>query len=185
MTDDVLLALGGARSGKSRYAEFQARLTGLEKVYIAAAQAWDAEMAERIARHREDRAQDDWRTVEEPLGVPAAIMRESKPGRVVLVDCLTLWLSNLMGADRNVEASTAALLSALANARGPVILVSNEVGFGIVPDNAAARAFRDHAGRLHQQTAARASRVALLVAGVPVAVKGDPNGWGREFVDAG
>lgn len=183
MTDDILFVLGGARSGKSRYAEFQADLTGLEKIYVATAQAWDDEMAERIARHREDRALDGWRTVEEPLGLPAAVMRESKPGRVVLVDCLTLWLNNLLGAERDVTASSAALLSGLANARGPVILVSNEVGLGIVPDNALARAFRDHAGRLHQLVAARAARAVLLVAGLPVAVKGDPNGWGREFVD--
>ena len=177
MTDQVLLVLGGARSGKSRYAEAQAAATGLEKVYLATAQAWDDEMAARIAKHQADRAADGWVTVEEPIGLPAALMRESRAHRVVLVDCLTLWLNNLLCAERDVVAASAAFLSALANARGPVALVSNEVGLGIVPDNALARAFRDHAGRLHQSVAAVAARVVLTVAGLPMAVKGDPNKW--------
>lgn len=177
MTKRILFALGGARSGKSRFAEAQAAATGLEKVYLATGQAWDDEMTARIARHQADRAADGWRTVEEPLGLPAAVMRESKPDRVVLVDCLTLWLSNLLGAERDVAASAAALASGLANARGPVILVSNEVGLGIVPDNPLARSFRDHAGRLHQRMAEAASCVVFIAAGLPMTLKGDPADW--------
>ncbi|MBV5336105.1 bifunctional adenosylcobinamide kinase/adenosylcobinamide-phosphate guanylyltransferase, partial [bacterium] len=144
----VLFVLGGARSGKSRFAEGRATAVGLPRVYLATAQAWDGEMAERIARHRDDRG-PDWRTVEEPLDLPGALLREGGAGRVVLVDCLTLWLSNLMAAERDVGTATAAFVDVLQAAAGPVVVVSNEVGLGIVPDNPLARASRDHAGRLH------------------------------------
>lgn len=181
MTTRISFILGGARSGKSRFAEAQAdalaETRGLEKVYLATAEAHDDEMAARIAKHQADRALDGWRTVEEPLGLPAALMRECRPDRVVLVDCLTLWLSNLLCAERDANAAGAALLSGLANARGPVILVSNEVGLGIVPDNPLARAFRDHAGRLHQSVAAAASCVVFIAAGLPLTLKGDPADW--------
>lgn len=181
MTTRISFILGGARSGKSRFAEAQAdalaETHGLDKVYLATAEAHDEEMATRIAKHQADRALDGWRTVEEPLGLPAALMRECRPERVVLVDCLTLWLSNLLCAERDATAAGAALLSGLANARGPVILVSNEVGLGIVPDNPLARAFRDHAGRLHQSVAAAASCVVFVAAGLPLTLKGDPADW--------
>lgn len=167
-----LLVLGGARSGKSRFAEAQAAATGLTRLYLATAEAWDDEMAARIARHQAERAADGWTTVEEPLGLPAALLRNSRPDRVVLVDCLTLWVSNLMGAERDIDAAGAALITALTHAAGPVVLVANEVGLGIVPDNAMARAFRDHAGRLNQQVAAVVDRVVFMAAGLPLALKG-------------
>lgn len=168
----LTLILGGARSGKSRRAEALARESGLEVVYLATAEAMDAEMEERIARHREDRAADGWVTVEEPLDLAAALAREARPGRVVLAECLTTWLTNLMVHDRDLEAATAELLAWCAAPTGPAVLVSNEVGFGIVPEHKMARDFRDHAGRLHQRVAERAERVELVVAGIPVTVKG-------------
>lgn len=167
----LTLILGGARSGKSRRAEALARETGLEVVYLATAEAMDAEMEERIARHRTDRAADGWLTVEEPLDLAAILAREARSGRIVLVECLTTWLTNLMVHGRDIEAATAALLAWADAPTGPALLVSNEVGFGIVPEHAMAREFRDHAGRLHQAVAARADRVELVVAGIPMAVK--------------
>lgn len=164
--------LGGARSGKSRHAE--ALITRLPPpwVYVATAQAFDDEMRARIMEHRGRRAAG-WRTVEAPLALADAL-RDA--GDVpVLVDCLTLWLSNLMLADANLDAAEAALDAALGRA-APTVLVSNEVGLGIVPDNALARRFRDQAGRLHQRLAARADRVVLTVAGLPLFVKGGPDG---------
>lgn len=175
----ILFVLGGARSGKSRFAEAQALAAGRNPVYLATAQAWDGEMADRIAQHRADRG-PGWITVEEPLELAAALRRECAPDRVVLVDCLTLWVNNLLCAERDVAAATAGLLGALREAAGPVALVSNEVGLGIVPDNPLARRFRDDAGRLHQAVAAAADRVVFMVAGLPMAVKGDPQRWEQE-----
>lgn len=166
----MLLVLGGARSGKSRYAEQRARATGLARVYVATAEARDAEMAARIARHQRDRG-PDWRTVEAPLDLAGCIRREAAAGRVLLVDCLTLWLSNLLLAGRDADAATAELLAAAKAAPGQLIFVSNEVGWGIVPDNALARRFRDAAGRLNQQVAASADEVQLVVAGLPLALR--------------
>ncbi|HYH37961.1 MAG TPA: bifunctional adenosylcobinamide kinase/adenosylcobinamide-phosphate guanylyltransferase [Azospirillum sp.] len=171
MAADVTLVLGGARSGKSRYAEGLVTACPGPWTYLATAEAWDDEMRARIDRHRDDRG-PDWITVEEPLDLPGALRRHAVPGAAVLVDCLTLWLSNLLGAERDVDAATAELLAALDAGEGTVVLVSNEVGLGIVPDNALARAFRDHAGRLHQRVAARAERVRFVVAGLPMTVKG-------------
>lgn len=165
----VTLVLGGARSGKSRYAESLIAPLG-ERVYLATAEAGDAEMAERIRRHRARRG-DGWTTVEEPLALAPALAVHARPGRGVLVDCLTLWLANLMAADRDVPAEVDGLVQALAACAGPVVLVSNEVGQGIVPENAAARAFRDHAGLAHQAVAERAHRVVLVTAGLPMVLK--------------
>ncbi len=170
-TVDLTLVLGGARSGKSRYAEGLVTARPQPWIYAATAQAWDDEMRDRIARHRHERG-PGWITVEEPLDLPAVIRQHAAPGATLLVDCLTLWLSNLLGAGRDVEAASDELLAALAAARGAVVLVSNEVGLGIVPDNALARAFRDHAGRLHQRVAVVAHRVVFMVAGLPLLVKG-------------
>lgn len=172
MSTDITLVLGGARSGKSRYAEGLVTASPGPRVYIATAQIWDAEMADRVARHKEDRG-PGWTTVEEPLDLPGALRRHAKPGTSVLVDCLTLWLSNLMMAEADVPARSAELLAALAAVEGRVVLVSNEVGLGIVPDNALARRFRDHAGRLHQDIAAAAQRVAFVAAGLPLLLKGE------------
>jgi adenosylcobinamide kinase/adenosylcobinamide-phosphate guanylyltransferase len=166
----LMLVLGGARSGKSRHAERLALASGLAPVYLATAQALDDEMARRIAAHRARRG-PHWRTVEEPLDLLGALQRECAPGRIVLVDCLTLWLSNLMVAGREVEAESARLLEALSGLAGPVVLVSNEVGQGVVPDNAMARQFVDHAGFLHQGIAERADAVVCMTAGLPHRLK--------------
>ncbi|WP_237477316.1 bifunctional adenosylcobinamide kinase/adenosylcobinamide-phosphate guanylyltransferase [Lichenibacterium dinghuense] len=172
------LVIGGARSGKSRHAEALALGTGLERVYLATATAWDDEMRERIALHREARAADGWRTVEEPLGLAEALSREAAPGRVVLVDCLTLWLTNVMlgappeAARAAVEAACAGLAAELPRLAGPAVFVSNEVGWGIVPDNRLARDFRDAQGRLNQRMAEACGRVVLVAAGLPLVLKG-------------
>lgn len=168
----LTLILGGARSGKSRRAEALARESGVEVVYLATAEAVDDEMAERIARHREDRAAHGWATVEEPLDLAGILTREARPGRIVLVECLTTWLTNLMVHGHDIDAAATALLAWCDAPSGPAILVTNEVGFGIVPEHKMARDFRDHAGRLHQLVAERADRVELVVAGIPMTVKG-------------
>ncbi len=164
------LFIGGARSGKSRLAQREAEATGGELVFIATAQAFDDEMRDRIARHRSDR-DSRWRTVESPLDLPAAIARECGPGRTLLVDCLTLWASNVMLAELDADAAGAALAAAIASSAGAIILVTNEVGWGIVPDNALARQFRDVAGRLNQQVAAAVDDVRLVVAGIALPLK--------------
>ena len=168
----ITLVLGGARSGKSRYAE--ALVTGAARggTYIATAEAGDAEMAARIAHHRARRG-DFWRTVEEPLDLAAAILTHREPERPMLVDCLTLWLSNLLGAGRIVEHESEALLGALRDASGPVVLVANEVGMGLVPETPLGREFRDAAGRLNQAVAAIAARVVFIAAGLPLVLKGE------------
>lgn len=169
-----LFVLGGARSGKSRHAQGwadeQAAAHDLQRVYIATAQAFDDEMAERIALHRQDRGRG-WTTIEAPLDLPSAMAENARPGRVLLVDCLTLWLSNLVLAERPVDAAADALLAALAASAAPIAVVSNEVGLGIVPDNALARRFRDGQGRLNQRVAAACDRVLFLAAGLPLVLK--------------
>lgn len=167
------LVLGGARSGKSRYAQAQAAASGLAVTYVATAQALDAEMAARIERHRAERPAG-WDLVEAPLELAAALEAHAAPGRCLLVDCLTLWLTNLLLADAagaRLADETAALLDALPRLPGRLVLVGNEVGQGIVPDNALARRFRDEAGWLHQALAARCARVTLVVAGLPLSLK--------------
>ena len=163
------LVLGGARSGKSRFAEGLLARHAPPWLYVATAEAGDAKMVTRIAAHKARRG-PDWMTREAPRDLAGAL---AEPGdRPVLVDCLTLWLSNLMLADAAVEAEIARLEQALEQARAPVVLVANEVGSGIVPDNALARRFRDLQGQLNQRLAARADRVVLVVAGLPLFVKG-------------
>ena len=165
-----VLVVGGQRSGKSRYAEGLVAASGRAAVYLAVATAGDGEMAERIDTHRNRRAAS-WRTVEEPLAIAAVLARESRADTVVLVECLTLWLSNLMGAGRDVAAATDELIDALAGAAGPVVLVSNEVGGGIMPDNALARRYADALGSLNQRVAAVATQVVLVAAGQPLVLK--------------
>ena len=165
----LTLVLGGARSGKSRHAEALIEALPPPWTYVATAQAWDDEMAQRIAEHRARRS-GGWITLDAALDLPEAV-RGLPAGQPVLVDCLTLWLTNLMLAERDTAAAGAALIEACARASGPVVLVSNEVGLGIVPDNALARRFRDEAGRLHQAIAARAGRVVFMVAGLPMQMK--------------
>lgn len=168
----VALVLGGARSGKSAYAERLAEAAGAP-VYLATGQAGDAEMAARIAAHRARRGAG-WTTVEEPLDLVGALGASARPGRAVLVDCLTLWLANLMHDGRDPDAETARLAAALPGLAGPAVLVGNEVGLGIVPDNALARRFRDAAGRLNQAVAAAADRVVFVAAGLPLTLKDAP-----------
>ncbi len=166
----VTLILGGARSGKSRHGEALVESQPGPCVYLATAEALDEEMAARIAAHRARRGAR-WTTVEVPLDLVGALGLAAGPDRAVLVDCLTLWLSNLLGAGRDVTGECARLLTALPGLAGPVVFVSNEVGQGVVPDNALARAFVDRAGRLHQDFGARADRVIFLTAGLPIDLK--------------
>jgi len=165
------LILGGARSGKSALAVQRARCSGLAVTFVATATAGDAEMAERIARHRAARPLS-WRVVEVPIALAAALRAECAPDRLVIVDCLTLWLANLMLAEAPLAPECAALLDALPDLPGQVVLVANEVGLGIVPENALARRFRDEQGALNQAVAARCERVSLVAAGVALVLKG-------------
>ncbi len=166
------LILGGARSGKSRLAERLAQDSGLEVVYIATAAAGDGEMGARIARHRAERPAH-WRTVEQPLALAATLKNEARAGRCILVDCLTLWLSNLLLADDGTLARERdALLDVFTTLPGQLLLVSNETGLGIIPLGELTRRYVDEAGRLHQQLAARCERVVFCVAGLPMTLKG-------------
>ena len=169
----LTLVLGGARSGKTAWAQTRAESlseSGRSLTMIATAQAFDDEMADRIARHRADR-DARWRTVEAPLDLVAALSALTSDD-VAVVDCLTLWLSNEMAADADIGAACLALTTAARACPADLILVSNEVGWGIVPDNALARRFRDDAGRLHQQLARVADEAVLIVAGLPFWLKG-------------
>ncbi|MGC6329261.1 bifunctional adenosylcobinamide kinase/adenosylcobinamide-phosphate guanylyltransferase [Rhizorhabdus sp. FW153] len=171
MNAQHLLVIGGARSGKSRYAQQRAEATGLRRMFVATAQAFDAEMRDRIDRHRDDRG-PDWETVECPLALAEAVTAHAAPDALLLVDCLTLWTSNLILSDADCFAATTLLVEALGQADGPVILVTNEVGLGIVPDNALARRFRDEAGIVNQRIAAAVPEVQLLTAGIALCLKG-------------
>ena len=173
----VTLILGGARSGKSVFAEGLCESRPGDCVYLATAEARDDEMAARIAQHRARRG-SRWSTSEEPLDLSGALGSAARADRTVLVDCLTLWLSNLLEWGRDIEAETATLVARLDRLEGPVVLISNEVGLGIVPDNALARAFRDHAGRLNQTIAAAAQRVIFIAAGLPMIMKDEMRGKG-------
>jgi adenosylcobinamide kinase/adenosylcobinamide-phosphate guanylyltransferase len=161
--------LGGARSGKSRFAERLVEDAARWGTYCATAEAGDAEMAERIAAHRARRG-PFWRTVEVPLALASALAA-AVPEGPVLVDCLTLWLSNLLLAGRQPDAETGVLCQALREAAGPVVLVANEVGMGLVPETPLGRHFRDAAGRLNQEIAALADRVVFIAAGLPLVLK--------------
>lgn len=168
----LTLVLGGARSGKSGFAQAEAEALAGQAgrlVMIATGQAFDEEMRQRIAQHRRERG-EAWRTVEAPVDLVGALAG-LRPGDVAVADCLTLWLSNLMTADMDLEAEASALAAAARGLRSPVWFVSNEVGLGIVPENAMARRFRDEAGRLHRRLAEIADHVVLVVAGLPMKLK--------------
>lgn len=163
----LTLVLGGARSGKSHYAEELLMRAPPSWTYVATAEAFDDEMRDRIAPHRA-RRDERWQTLDAPLALAATIPTLERPS---LIDCLTLWLSNTMLAGRDVEAETGALLAALAEAPAPLIAVSNEVGLGLVPETPLGRAFRDAQGRLNQKVAAAADRVVFMAAGLPLILK--------------
>ncbi|MDD2892929.1 MAG: bifunctional adenosylcobinamide kinase/adenosylcobinamide-phosphate guanylyltransferase [Halothiobacillaceae bacterium] len=166
------LILGGARSGKSRHAENLAHASGLKVCYIATAEIWDSEMAARIAQHQSDRP-SHWRTLETPLELAQTMRAHADDDTCLLVDCLTLWLSNLMLSDDPdlLARERRALLDTLPTLQGRIIFVSNEVGLGIVPDNPLARRFRDEAGRLNQHLATLCDQVFFIAAGLPLTLK--------------
>ena len=167
----VMLITGGARAGKSRYAERLMTARPARHAVIATGVAGDAEMAARIARHKAER-DPGWEVIEQPISVRSAIRNAARPERIVLVDCLTLWISNLMAERREIENEIQGLMGTLKIAAGPVIIVSNEVGLGIVPDNPLARAFRDELGRANQAVAAAADCAVFMAAGIPIVLKG-------------
>lgn len=164
------LVLGGAASGKSAYAESLVLQCSREPIYLATAQAFDDEMAEKILRHRKMRG-SDWTTIEEPLDIPGALSKVSA-GQPVLIDCATLWLTNVILGDHDLDIATKEFLSALGRSEGPIVVVSNETGQGIVPENALSRRFRNAQGRLNQQIAAQADFVVAVMAGLPMTLKG-------------
>lgn len=169
MKPKVTFVLGGARSGKSRHAEALVEALPSPWIYVATAEALDEEMRERIAHHRA-RRDARWLTVDAPRDLPE-VLAGLPVDAPVLVDCLTLWLTNLMLGDADLPAAFDGLEGILRAPRGPVVLVSNEVGLGIVPEHALARRFRDEAGRLHQRVAALSDSVVMMVAGLPLVVK--------------
>lgn len=167
------LILGGARSGKSRLAEKLAADTGLRVIYIATSQPLDGEMNERVMSHRQRRP-DSWGLVEEPLELARVLREQAAPGHCLLVDCLTLWLTNLLMLDdpQRLALERNAVLDAVAELAGQVIFVSNETGLGVVPMGELTRRYVDEAGSLHQALAERCQRVVLTVAGLPLTLKG-------------
>jgi adenosylcobinamide kinase/adenosylcobinamide-phosphate guanylyltransferase len=166
-----VLVLGGARSGKTAFAESLTLRTGKFPAYLATAEILDAEMRERVQLHREQRAAR-FHTIEEPIELSEAIRAAAEAHDAILVDCLTLWITNLIMADRNVADAVDELVETLAAVQASVILVSNEVGLGIVPDNAMARMFRDLAGAAHQRLAEICDEAYFIVAGLPITLKG-------------
>lgn len=166
----LTLILGGARSGKSRHGEQLIEASNLSPFYIAIAEALDGEMANRIAKHRERRG-NRWQTIEEPLTLSETLHRVNAEGRALMVDCLTLWLTNLMVHNRAVEAEIDQLLETLDQLDGATVLVSNEIGQGVMPNNKMARCFIDHAGHLHQCLAERADQVLFMTAGLAQQLK--------------
>jgi adenosylcobinamide kinase / adenosylcobinamide-phosphate guanylyltransferase len=167
----IVLVIGGARSGKSAFAEDLAAKSGLAKVYVATGQAFDREMSDRIDIHKSRRG-PEWENVEDPFDLAGVLRGTAGVGKAVLVDCLTLWITNLMLEQKDFVAEAGALLELLPTLEGQIIFVSSEVGLGIVPDNYMARAFRDHCGKLHQQIGAIADEVYFVAAGLPLKMKG-------------
>lgn len=172
------LVFGGAASGKSRFGEDLVLNSGLSPVYLATAEAHDDEMAAKIAKHKSARAAAQWRTIEVPMDITATLGTISR-GEAVLIDCATLWLSNLSVAGRDWRVEWAALAEAISRCNGPVVIISNELGMGIVPDHPLSRSFRQNQGELNQAIAAAADLVVMVAAGLPLILKGQlPKGQG-------
>ncbi len=170
MTEFGTLVLGGARSGKSRFAEELVFNSGLERLYVATSPVIDEEMKDRVALHKAQRGQH-WRTLEEELDLVGVLECEAEPGKVLLVDCLTLWLNNLIYRERSVAEETAALCEAVRHLGSPCVFVSNEIGMGLVPDNRLSRDFRDAQGRLNQDMANVCGKVVFVAGGLPLLLK--------------
>jgi len=170
MASETTFVLGGARSGKSKFAEDLVLKSGLKPVYIATGRALDDEMVSRIESHQ-DRRGDKWQTVEEPLALVDAMRQASYPSRMLLVDCLTLWITNLMMAEANTIKECAGLVRFLKEAEVPIVLVSNETGQGVIPMDKMAREFSDLAGSVHQEVAAVCDNVYTVTAGLPLKLK--------------
>jgi adenosylcobinamide kinase/adenosylcobinamide-phosphate guanylyltransferase len=166
----TVFVVGGARSGKSRFALAEASKIAGRKAFIATAAASDDEMSARIEKHRQDRS-NDWETFEEPVNLSPLIMEISGEYDVIIIDCLTLWLSNLMFSDRKIEEEFQAFISCVASSPSSLFIIANEVGLGIVPDNPLARSFRDLAGFLNQRVAGAADEAYLMAAGIPLKIK--------------
>lgn len=174
MSAHHVLVLGGARSGKTAFAERLTLRLGQAPAYLATAQAWDGEMEERIRTHQRQRS-DSFRTIEEPLALPEILADAATRHDAILVDCLTLWISNLLGAGADVAGKVEQLATTLVGIEtSRIVLVSNEVGLGIVPDNPLARSFRDLAGSAHQRLAQICADVYFVAAGLPLTMKGAP-----------
>jgi adenosylcobinamide kinase/adenosylcobinamide-phosphate guanylyltransferase len=167
----LTLVLGGASSGKSKYAETLCSIEGLQKVYVATAQVFDDEMSDKIAKHLIQRG-PNWITIEAPIDVAGALA-QAPDDAVILIDCATLWLTNVILGDHNLVAATEALLAGIAQCPHPIVIVSNEVGYGIVPENVLSRRFRHAQGALNQTLATHADRVVAVMAGLPLTLKGD------------
>jgi adenosylcobinamide kinase/adenosylcobinamide-phosphate guanylyltransferase len=173
---EIIFVIGGCRSGKSRHAlETAQALAGSRKIFMATCIPCDDEMRQRVARHRQERS-SAWQTVEAPILLPEAITANGRKADAILVDCLTLWISNLLMQDETpekIDGQIRSLTAAIGNAGCPVVLVSNEVGAGVVPDNRLARLFRDWVGSVNQTIAAMADKVIWMVAGIPITIKPD------------
>jgi adenosylcobinamide kinase / adenosylcobinamide-phosphate guanylyltransferase len=168
-----IFVVGGCRSGKSRHAqELAEKITDIHRVFIATCVPYDEEMKDRVRRHRQDRGLT-WTTVDAPVELADAILKQSQNARVILADCLTLWMSNLLMESENLESRVEELTKAIHQAQCPVIVVSNEVGTGIVPENALARQYRDAVGFANQKVAACVDKVIWMVAGIPILIKGN------------
>lgn len=170
MLDKLTLVLGGAGSGKSLWAETLVRNASADRIYLATARIWDDEMRRKVDDHKIQRG-DGWNTIEAPLDVSEAL-RLAQPNQAVLLDCATMWLSNHLLEDSDIPTAESRFLAALDGCAAPVVVVSNEVGMSIVPENALARRFRDAQGALNQKIAARAGLVVAVMAGLPLALKG-------------
>ena len=175
----VTLVLGGARSGKSAFAEGLVLGSGLQPVYLATGQAWDTEMESRISLHQQRRG-GNWKTIEAPLKLCDAVLANATSGNALLLDCLTLWITNLMMAEADITMEVERLAAKIGGLQSPLVVVSNETGLGIVPDNAMARAFRDHAGLANQKIAAIARTVWFVAAGLPMLFKNDETNQDRK-----